>query len=66
MIIFLFPSIFSTIGGLHPRYYDYFDKLLRLENVKLFSRQGYDFWHHNVDIVSKTVYKYCNDYYLEY
>ena len=33
MIIFLFPSISSTIGGLHPRYYDSFDKLLRLENV---------------------------------
>ena len=25
--------------GLYPRYYDYFDKLLRLENFKFFSRQ---------------------------
>ena len=40
MVILLFPSISSTIGGLHPRYYDYFDKLLRLENVELFSRQN--------------------------
>ena len=39
MKIFLFPSISSTIGGLNRPYYDYFDKLLRLENVKLFSRQ---------------------------
>ena len=39
MIIFLFPSIFSTIWELNPRYYDFFDKLLRLEKVKLFSRQ---------------------------
>ena len=38
MIIFLFSSFFKD-WRLPPHYYDYFDKLLRLENVKLFSRQ---------------------------
>ena len=48
-------------------YYDYFDKLLRLENVQLFSRQdSLHSCHHNLDIVSKTVCKYCIDYCLEY
>ena len=31
---FLFVSI-SSIIGLHPRYYDYFDKLLRLKNCNV-------------------------------
>ena len=36
----IFPlSLFLQQRGLHPCYYDYFDKLLRLENVNLFSRQ---------------------------
>ena len=37
-------------------YYDYFDNLLRLENVKLFSRQdSLHSCHHKIDIVSKAV-----------
>ena len=37
-------------------YYDHFDKLLRLENVKLFSRQdSINSCDDNLDIVSKIV-----------
>ena len=45
MIILLFfhdnfslSVYFFNNWRLYPRYYDYFDKLLQLENVKLFSR----------------------------
>ena len=47
-------------------YYDYFDKLLRLEIVIFKTRQdSLHSCHDNLDIVSKTVYKYCIDYCLE-
>ena len=48
--------------------YDYFDKLLRLENIVVFKirRDSLHSWDHNLDIVSKTVYKYCIDYCLVY
>ena len=36
---FILSLYFSNNWRLYPRYYDYFDKLLRLDNVKLFSRQ---------------------------
>ena len=49
---------------LQPRYYDYFDKLLLLENVVIFKTRQ-DSGHYNLDIVSKTVYKYCINYCLE-
>ena len=39
-------------------YYDYFDKLLRLENVVII-KTIQEYWHschHNLEIISKTVY----------
>ena len=62
----IFSLYFFNNWRLHPRYYDYFYKLLRLENVKLFSQARQNSLHHNLDIVSKTAYKYCIDYCLKY
>ena len=61
---FLISLYFFNNWRLHLRYYDYFDKFLRLQNLKLFSRRQDSLHssHNNLDIVSKTVYKYCIDY----
>ena len=68
----LFLYFFNN-RGLNPCYSDYFDKLF--DNKKMFS----DFedkilyildttflLYRNLNIVSKTAYKYCIDYCLEY
>ena len=55
---FFHSLYFFNNWRLHPRYYDYFDKLIRLENVELFSRKD--------KILDTIVYKYCIDYCLKY